>query len=52
MLNSDCPNFFTECMQSIENIECANLIIAGDLNLALDQDKDKRGAISNNWKAA
>ena len=44
--------YFGSLFEMIEKAECENRIIGGDLNLALDIDKDKRGIVYNNDSAA
>ena len=49
--NQDCPQFFNTAFDSIQGVECENIILGGDFNLALDMEKDKKGISYNNTQA-
>ena len=41
--NGDEPKFFNDLADKIESSKCENIIVAGDYNLVLDLEKDKKG---------
>ncbi len=43
--NDDNPDFFKECINMIEQFENNSKIIAGDFNLVMDLDMDKKGGL-------
>ena len=49
--NNDCPEFFDNVFDLIERMDCENIILAGDFNLAFDIEKDKKGIQYNNVQA-
>ena len=44
--NEDEPEFFKECFKTIEHFDNNSKIIAGDFNLVMDLDMDKKGGIA------
>ena len=50
--NSDSPEFFLDIFDTLAELHCPHMILAGDFNLALDLNKDKRDATYNNDRAA
>ena len=44
--NDDNPDFFKNCVEMIEQFENNSKIIAGDFNLVMDLDMDKKGGLS------
>ena len=50
--NDDCPEFIYMMECKMLELNCMNIILARDLNLALKMQIDKKGIISNNDKAA
>lgn len=49
--NTDSPSFFAEFMQEIYLFENRNVILGGDFNFVIDQQKDRLFSHSNNDKA-
>ena len=49
--NTDNPEFFDHIFDLVENTNCENIIFGGDLNLALEPDKDKKNVQYNNPQA-
>ena len=49
--NDDCPKFFQKIFEITEGFVCEKMVIGGGLNVALDQDQDKRRIIHINWEA-
>ncbi len=43
--DKDEPNFFTDCFKIIEQFDNNSKIIAGDFNLVMDLDMDKKGGL-------
>ncbi len=43
--DKDEPEFFKECIQMIEQFDNNSKIIAGDFNLVMDLEQDKKGGI-------
>ena len=50
--NVDSPGFFQEIFGSIERYHVDTYLIAGDLNLAIDPYRDRKGSCNNNDNAA
>ena len=50
--NSDDPDLMVEILTKIGEHNGANIVIGGDLNLVLDENKDAHGRKGNNRKAA
>ena len=46
--NCDSPEFFNSIFEMIELMNCENIILGGDFNLAMDIDQDKKGVQYNN----
>lgn len=49
--NIDSPNFFAQVKQNIESFENRNIILGGDFNFVIDNDKDRLFSHCNNDKA-
>ena len=49
--NDDQPNFYSEISEMFDQLSSPHRILAGDFNLALDVEKDKRGTTFNNVQA-
>ncbi len=43
--NDDDPEFFKDCIEKIEHFDNKSKIIAGDFNLVMDLDLDKKGGL-------
>ncbi len=41
--NDDCPYFFTQALETIDSFDNVSKIIAGDFNLVMDVNLDKKG---------
>ena len=50
--NEDDPNFFHAFFDHLSSFHCEEIIIAGDFNLVLDLNKDKKGGLAKTHKNA
>ena len=49
--NTDDPEFFVQFCETVESFDCADKIIGGDFNLALDTEMDRLGPSGTHERA-